>query len=255
MVWKAAHGQLVRSAILCIPRTVKRLDAISAIIPNLQTDVPPYKYYSKSHKRASCTSTPVVVCKGSSSTAPLVQQSPEQDEHYMRLALEQAQLASDADEVPVGAVLVSSTGEVLASARNSTESDCDPTAHAELECIRHASRRQGGWRLLDATLYVTLEPCPMCAGAILQSRIGSVVYGARNTLLGADGSWISMLQAGRCEHQADDRDLEGRKQQKPHPFHPNLAVREGVLAAECSALIKDFFVRRREGAAGVRLES
>lgn len=86
----------------------------------------------------------------------------------MRLALEQAATAAAADEVPVGAVLVSAQGEVLTAARNETEGAGDPTAHAEMLCIRAAAARAGSWRLLDATLYVTLEPCPMCAGALLQ---------------------------------------------------------------------------------------
>ncbi len=91
----------------------------------------------------------------------------------MRLALAQAELAYQADEVPVGAVLVSPAGEVLAAAHNRTEAAGDPTAHAELLCIRQAAAAAGGWRLLEATLYVTLEPCPMCAGALLQvSRRG-----------------------------------------------------------------------------------
>lgn len=86
----------------------------------------------------------------------------------MRLALAQAEMAYQADEVPVGAVLVSPTGEILAAAHNHTETAGDPTAHAELLCIRQAAAAAGGWRLLEATLYVTLEPCPMCAGALLQ---------------------------------------------------------------------------------------
>jgi pyrimidine deaminase RibD-like protein len=90
------------------------------------------------------------------------------DAGFMRLALEQAALACAADEVPVGAVLVSAAGEVLAAAHNQTEASSDPTAHAELLCVRQAATSLGGWRLLDATLYVTLEPCPMCAGALLQ---------------------------------------------------------------------------------------
>ena len=117
------------------------------------------------------------------------------DEHYMAMAVEQAREAYVAGEVPVGAILVDqSSGQVIARARNRTEQDCDPTSHAEMACIRHASKVLGRWRLLDCTLYVTLEPCPMCAGAILQSRLGTVVYGAPNKLLGADGSWIQMLR-------------------------------------------------------------
>lgn len=115
-------------------------------------------------------------------------------EYYMRMALEEARRAFDAGEVPVGAVLVGPDGDVAAAAHNSTETDRDPTSHAEILCIREAAVKRNGWRLLDSTLYVTLEPCPMCAGALLQARVGAVVYGARNFLLGADGSWIHMLR-------------------------------------------------------------
>jgi tRNA(adenine34) deaminase len=196
----------------------------------------------------------------------------------MRLALHQAQLAADAGEVPVGAVLVSSDGEVLATACNQTERSADPTAHAELVCIRGAAAARGAWRLLHATLYVTLEPCPMCAGALLQSRVGTVVYGARNTLLGADGSWISMLpRTAASAHHSDSGSHEGSSGEplpagsergiseeaaapnegamaaaqpaRPHPFHPNMEVRRGVLAAECGGLMRSFFALRRKQAA------
>ncbi|PSC77002.1 tRNA(adenine(34)) chloroplastic [Micractinium conductrix] len=196
----------------------------------------------------------------------------------MRLALEQATAAAADDEVPVGAVLVSASGEVLAAARNATERSADPTAHAELLCIRSAATAVGGWRLLDATLYVTLEPCPMCAGALLQARVGTVVYGARNPLLGADGSWISMLpRAADAGGAACCAGSEGAEQPagdaealpaggaslpaapaapaapaRPHPFHPNLVVRRGVLAEECGALMKAFFARRRAEAAAAK---
>ena len=152
----------------------------------------------------------------------------EQDERFMNEAIEQAKAAYAEGEVPVGAVLVSPDGLVLSRARNKTEANGDPTSHAELLCIRHAAGLNGGWRLLDCTLYVTLEPCPMCAGAILQSRVGKVVYGARNTLLGADGSWIRMF----------DRD-------RPHPFHPSIQVVRGVREEACARLMKDFFRDRR----------
>ena len=123
-----------------------------------------------SHGNATITAVPASIEQqqlGSdlASGAP----TPASDERFMRLALEQAALADAADEVPVGAVLVSGAGEVLAAAHNQTETASDPTAHAELLCIRRAATALGGWRLLDATLYVTLEPCPMCAGALLQA--------------------------------------------------------------------------------------
>jgi tRNA(adenine34) deaminase len=123
----------------------------------------------------------------------------------MAMAVEQAREAYAAGEVPVGAILVDqSSGQVIARARNRTEEDCDPTSHAEMACIRHASKVLGRWRLLDCALYVTLEPCPMCAGAILQSRLGTVVYGAPNKLLGADGSWIQMLRGRQSPALSSD---------------------------------------------------
>jgi tRNA(adenine34) deaminase len=151
------------------------------------------------------------------------------DDHYMHLALEEAHRAAAAGEVPVGAVLISSSGEVLSSAGNAIETSCDPTAHAEMLCIRRAAGAAEAWRLPDATLYVTLEPCPMCAGAVLQSRLRRLVYGASNPLLGAAGSWVDIISPSR-----------------PHPFHPDLRVTRGVLADECSDIMKDFFKKRRE---------
>ena len=173
----------------------------------------------------------------------------------MRLALEQAQQAAAAGEVPVGAALVGPRGEILAVAGNQTERSGDPTAHAEMLCIRQAAARLGGWRLLDSTLYVTLEPCPMCAGALLQARVGSVVYGARNRLLGADGSWIAMLpreadsNSGSSSSSSDEgfsgAGARPASAGKPHPFHPALAVRRGVLEGECSSAMRSFFQGRR----------
>lgn len=105
------------------------------------------------------------------------------DDHFMALAIEEAQLALQQKEVPVGAVLTVGS-KVISRAHNQTEQTGNPIAHAEMLCIQDAAAKLGGWRLLDSSLYVTLEPCPMCAGALLQSRVGRVIYGARNTLLG-----------------------------------------------------------------------
>eukprot|EP00887_Chlorella_sp_A99_P000738 scaffold5.g738.t1 len=191
----------------------------------------------------------------------------------MRLALEQARGAAAAGEVPVGALLVSAGGELLAAAGNAAERGADPTAHAEVLCIRTAAARAGGWRLPGATLYVTLEPCPMCAGAVLQARVGTLVYGARNPLLGADGSWIAMLPPGHSgagdsaderggarSGAADARPCCGGARApaqaaaeapapvapaRPHPFHPGLEVRRGVLEEECGKEMREFFRRRR----------
>ncbi|MCO5576046.1 hypothetical protein L7F22_029853 [Adiantum nelumboides] len=113
----------------------------------------------------------------------------EANNKFMGEALCEARKAAASGEVPVGAVLVSQ-GRVVARAYNCVEKENDPTAHAEMICIRNTARRLGGWRLLNSILYVTLEPCPMCAGALLQARVGAVVWGAQNSLLGADGSWV-----------------------------------------------------------------
>jgi tRNA(Arg) A34 adenosine deaminase TadA len=167
-------------------------------------------------------------CQRASSSGTSQDECRSKDEEYMKMAIEQATLAWDEGEVPVGAVLVAPTGEVISKGYNRTERDGDPTSHAEMNCIRKACSMSGGWRLLDCTLYVTLEPCPMCAGAILQSRVGTLVYGAPNTLLGANGSWIDMFRGSN-----------------PHPFHPNVVVEKGVLQDACGSLMKEFFKERR----------
>ena len=145
-----------------------------------------------------------------------------------------------AGEVPIAAVLVdATTGEVVAEAANRCERDGDPTAHAEMLLIRLGAEKLGGWRHLKRTrMYVTLEPCAMCAGAILQSRVGGVTYGARNALLGADGSWAALLRN-------EDAGGGGRAPVRPHPFTPDLDVKGGVLAEETGEAMREFFRRRR----------
>ena len=174
------------------------------------------------------------------------QPSEEEDEHYMRLALKEAEKAFEAGEVPVGAVLVHKKDpndqNVIARSHNTSESRNNPLAHAELECIDLGRKALGEWRRLkDSTLYVTLEPCAMCAGAILQARVGNVVYGARNPQLGAHGSWCGLLGT---------RDGEEDKVQtlKTHAIMPEVNVRADVLGEECSELMKTFFKNRREQA-------
>ena len=196
--------------------------------------------------------------KSSASSAALSahQPSEEEDEHYMRLALKEAEKAFEAGEVPVGAVLVHKKDpndqHVIARSHNTSESRNNPLAHAELECIDLGRKALGEWRRLkDSTLYVTLEPCAMCAGAILQARVGNVVYGARNPQLGAHGSWCGLLGT---------RDGEEDKVQtlKTHAIMPEVNVRADVLGEECSELMKTFFKNRREQAEkereGLRLE-
>jgi tRNA(adenine34) deaminase len=146
-------------------------------------------------------------------------------EGAMRLALEQAALAPAHGDVPVGAVVLDPDGEVLAQARNERELTGDPTAHAEVLALRAAAAARGEWRLTGCTLVVTLEPCTMCAGAIVLSRLSTVVYGAVDEKAGAAGSLWDVLR---------DRRLNSRPE-----------VTSGVLAEQSSALLRSFFESRR----------
>lgn len=145
------------------------------------------------------------------------------DEEYMNLALALAKEAADAGEVPVGCVIVRG-GEVIAEGRNRRETDKHALAHAEIEAIDGACRALGGWRLTGCTLYVTLEPCPMCAGAIVNARIPRVVYGAKDARAGAMGSVLNM-ESYPLNHKAD--------------------VTAGVCADACAEILRDFFRARR----------
>jgi len=145
-------------------------------------------------------------------------------EHYMSLALELAREAYDHGEVPVGAVVVGPDGEVLGRGRNRRQESGDATAHAEIEAIRQACAVLGDWRLEGCTLYVTLEPCPMCAGAIINARIPTLVFGAREALSGSCGSVIDLFYE-RYGHRPQ--------------------VWAGVLEADCAALLRDFFRAKR----------
>ncbi|XP_010532418.1 PREDICTED: tRNA(adenine(34)) deaminase, chloroplastic [Tarenaya hassleriana] len=161
------------------------------------------------------------------------------DEMFMREALVEAKKAADMWEVPVGAVLVHD-GKIIARGCNLVEELRDSTAHAEMICIREASQVLRSWRLADTTLYVTLEPCPMCAGAILQARVKTLVWGAPNKLLGADGSWIRLFPGGEGNDGSD-------KPAAPvHPFHPKMTIRRGVLESECTESMQQFFQLRRK---------
>jgi len=180
----------------------------------------------------------------------------------MRLALQQAQMAFNAGEVPIGAVLVVDA-HVEAAAYNMTEARHNPLCHAELLCISAAANKQLAWRLQDATLYSTIEPCPMCAGAILQARLTRLVYGAKQPRVGADGSWVAMFPRQQQQEQKEESDTDqclsqleqGQEQQHqqaalqptgPHPFHPDIEVTSGVLAEECAELMRAFFRKRRK---------
>lgn len=143
---------------------------------------------------------------------------------WMRLALKQAQMAFEQGEVPIGAIIVHD-GQVIAAAHNEKEQRNDPTAHAEVLVIQRATEALGSWRLSDAALYVTLEPCPMCAGAILQSRLKQLVYGAMDLKGGATGSVMNVLDYTLWNHRVD--------------------IVAGVLEEECADILKMFFRRLR----------
>jgi tRNA(adenine34) deaminase len=146
------------------------------------------------------------------------------DEQFMRLALREAERAADHDDVPIGAVIVRE-GEVLASAGNERELRGDPTAHAEVLALREAAANLGGWRIPDSVLYVTLEPCAMCAGAIVLARLPRVVYGAADPKAGAAGSVLDVLGEPRLNHRP--------------------RVDAGLLAPDSAALLEAFFTTRR----------
>ena len=157
----------------------------------------------------------------------------------MSLAIEEAKLASRRLEVPVGAVLVrASTGEVLAAHHNTVDEEDDPTAHAELKCIRDGAKRLGGWRYLaETTLYVTLEPCPMCAGAVLNARLGEVVWGAPNPLIGGDGSWLPIM--GDSGGAIDDYGLLIRMEPRYAPAYNGRAWRRFVAGIDYAEALED----------------
>ena len=146
------------------------------------------------------------------------------DAHWMRLAIAQAHAAAQAGEVPVGAVVVRH-GEVIATGRNAPVQGHDPTAHAEILCMRRGAEKLGTWRLRGCTLYVTLEPCPMCAGAMVNARVARVVFGAPDLKTGVAGSVLNLFAQPQLNHHTQ--------------------VQGGVLAEECAALLADFFRARR----------
>ncbi len=150
------------------------------------------------------------------------------DAYWMGVALREAGKAADRGEVPIGAVVVVD-GVILAQGHNLRETQDDPTAHAELVAIRKAARKIGGWRLTGATLYVTLEPCIMCMGAILLARVAKVVYGCRDPKGGAAGSLYDLSADRRLNHRVD--------------------LVAGVREAECSAILSGFFaaLRKKKG--------
>jgi tRNA(adenine34) deaminase len=149
---------------------------------------------------------------------------PASDTEFMRQALEEARAAAQAGEVPVGAVLVSGA-RVVASAGNRTIRDCDPTAHAEIVALRAAAKALGNYRLAGTTLYVTVEPCSMCAGALVQARIARLVYGCDDPKGGAVQSCFAVLTHPKLNHRVE--------------------VMPGILAEECASALQSFFAARR----------
>jgi tRNA(adenine34) deaminase len=153
------------------------------------------------------------------------QSAPEADhERWMRESIRAAREARTRDEVPIGACVVAN-GQLLSVAGNRTRTDCDPTAHAEIAALREAARKCGNYRLADAVVYSTIEPCAMCAGALIQARVKLLVYGAADEKAGAVESHFQICDAGQLNHQ--------------------VAVIKGVLAAECRELMQEFFKARR----------
>jgi tRNA(adenine34) deaminase len=147
------------------------------------------------------------------------------EDYFMRLAMREAERALEHDDVPIGAVVVRN-GEVLASFHNERELRQDPTAHAEILALREAAAADGSWRVLDTVLYVTLEPCAMCAGALVLARVPRVVFGARDPKAGACGSVLDVLGEQRLNHRPE--------------------VAGGLLGEECGAMLSAFFAARRQ---------
>lgn len=148
-----------------------------------------------------------------------------QDGFLMQKALEAARLAREQDEVPIGACLIDKDGILLASAGNRTRTDCDPTAHAEVLVLREAARKIGNYRLTDTVLYTTIEPCAMCAGALVTARVKRLVFGAYDERFGAVESVFRICDSSSLNHQME--------------------ITSGVLAEECKKLMQDFFRARR----------
>jgi tRNA(adenine34) deaminase len=147
------------------------------------------------------------------------------DEEWMRLSIALAQQAADEGEVPVGAVAIRN-GLIIGQGYNRKEAANDPTAHAEIIALKQAAKAIGNWRLTDVTLYCTLEPCPMCAGAMIQARLSRLLYGARDLRFGADGSVVAVLNSDQFNHQ--------------------VSVEQGLLESESAALLQTFFRNLRK---------
>ena len=157
-----------------------------------------------------------------------------QDEKYMKVALREAKKAYKLDEVPIGCIIVQND-KIIARGYNRRNTDKNTLAHAEMSAIKKASKKTGDWRLEDCTMYVTLEPCQMCAGAIVQSRLGKVVIGSMNPKAGCAGSVINLLQMKQFNHQVE--------------------MVTGVLEEECSTMLSGFFQELREKKKQAKLDN
>lgn len=149
----------------------------------------------------------------------------EQDEFWMRTAINAAIEAEKLDEVPIGACLINEQGELLSIGGNRTRTDCDPTAHAEILVLREAAKKIGNYRLTETTIYTTIEPCAMCAGALIQARVKRLVFGAHDIRFGAVESVFQLCDTSSLNHQIE--------------------ITKGVLADECKKLMQDFFKAKR----------
>jgi len=149
----------------------------------------------------------------------------ETDEFWMRRAINAAREAEQLDEVPIGACLIDAEGQVLAVAGNRTRTDCDPTAHAEILVLREGAQKIGNYRLTETILYTTIEPCAMCAGALIQARVKRLVFGAYDERFGAVESVFQICDTSSLNHQME--------------------ITKGVLAEECKMLVQNFFKRKR----------
>jgi tRNA(adenine34) deaminase len=156
-------------------------------------------------------------------------------QYWMRRALKAARRAALRDEVPIGAAIVGANGELLAIAGNRTRTNNDPTAHAEIVALRRAAQRSGNYRLTDAIVYSTIEPCAMCAGALVQARVRRLVYGARDARFGAVESIFHICDSDALNHRIE--------------------IISGILEEECRALMQDFFRRKRESKTNKNSES
>ena len=150
----------------------------------------------------------------------------ETDEFWMRVAINAAIEAEKLDEVPIGACLINGEGEVVAVSGNRTRTDCDPTAHAEILVLREAAKKIGNYRLTGTTLYTTIEPCAMCAGALIQARVKRLIFGALDERFGAVESVFQLCETSSLNHQIE--------------------ITKGVLADECKKLMQDFFRAKRD---------